>query len=349
MKAAVLHGPHDLRLESVPDPRPAPDEAVVRIARNGICGSDIHFYEAGRLGPFVVDRPYIPGHEACGVVVEAAHDGRGPRKGERVAVEPGVPCRRCHLCKTGRYNLCEDVVFLSAPPVNGTLAEYAAVAGDFLHPLPEAVDDEHGAFVEPVSVAVHAATRGRLSAGVSVAVVGCGPIGLLTVLVARAFGATRIFGVDVLPNRLQMAGRLGADHPLDARAGDAAERLRALTGGRGADVVFDCSGSSKACADAPLLAARGGRVVLIGWPETSRFAWPVELVIERELEVLGVNRYCNVYPRAISLLATRRIDTQPLVTHRYPFAEVGSAFRTALSDRASVIKIMIDAAGGDSA
>ncbi len=145
MDAAVLYSARDLRYERVATPKPRPDEVLVRITTNGLCGSDIHFYERGQLGPFVVTSPYIPGHEACGVVAQAAASGSGPALGSRVAIEPGVPCRRCEMCKSGRYNLCPDVVFMSAPPVNGTFAGYAAVAADFAHPVPDTVDDEAAA------------------------------------------------------------------------------------------------------------------------------------------------------------------------------------------------------------
>jgi len=340
MSAAVLHGIRDLRYERVAIPPARPDEVLVRITANGLCGSDIHFFKEGKLGPFVVDRPYIPGHESCGVVVRAAASG-GPRVGTRVAVEPGVPCRRCALCKSGRYNLCRDVVFMSAPPVNGTFAEYAAVAADFAHPLPDAVDDESAAFVEPLAVGVQACTRARLRAAASVAVIGAGPIGLVTMLVARAFGAASVFLVDTLPSRLALGSRLGATATVLAREVDPQARIAELTGGAGADFVFDASGSSAACASAPALAARGGSVTIIGWPEKASFPYPVETVIERELDVHGVNRYANAFPRAIALLADGRLDVHPLVSHRYPLDRVTEAFAFAADHPAETIKVMV--------
>jgi L-iditol 2-dehydrogenase len=341
MRAAVLHGTHDLRFEEVPDPLPRPDEAVVRISANGICGSDIHFFDQGKLGPFVVDRPYIPGHEASGVILEEARDGSGPKRGTRVSIEPGIPCRRCALCKSGRYNLCKDVVFMSAPPVNGTFAELTAVAADFLHPLPDQVDDESGAFVEPISVALQACTRARLEAGQSIAILGAGPIGLVTMLVAHAFGAAKVYLIDVLDNRLSVASSLGASAVVNANDVDVRAEIDRLTEGNGAATVFDTSGSSKACALAPLLAARGGTVVLVGWPERGDFSWPIEVAIEKELDVVGVNRYCNTYPRAIALLQAGLVDVAPLVTHRFPFEKVCDAFSFALSNRAATIKVMV--------
>jgi L-iditol 2-dehydrogenase len=341
MSAAVLHRPRDLRYEQVPVPAAGPDDVLVRVTTNGLCGSDIHFYKEGKLGPFVVDRPYIPGHEACGVVVREAAGG-GPKLGTRVAIEPGIPCRRCALCKSGRYNLCRDVVFMSAPPVNGTFAEYAAVAADFAHPLPASVDEESGAFVEPLAVGVQACTRAGLEAAQTVAVIGAGPIGLVTMLVARAFGAAQVFLVDRVAARLALGQRLGATGTVEA-TGDTAARLAELTGGQGVDHVFDASGNSLACASAPALAARGGSVTIIGWPEKAAFAYPIEQVIEKELDVHGVNRYCNAFPRAIALLACGAIDVHPLVSHRFPLERVTEAFAFAADHTAETVKVMIQA------
>jgi L-iditol 2-dehydrogenase len=341
MNAAVLHKARDLRYERIPVPQPRPDEVLIRIRMNGLCGSDIHFFESGKLGPFRVTRPYVPGHEACGVVERPAADGRGPAQGARVAVEPGIPCRRCEWCKKGRYNLCPDVTFLSAPPVNGTFAEYAAVASDFAHPVPDPVSDEQAAFVEPISVGIQAAHRARLAPGMTVAILGSGPIGLVTYLVSRAYGATECYLFDVLDHRLALGRSLGATATVNSRTGDPAAKLMELTGGRGVDVVFDTSGSSAACRLAPELAARGGVLTLVGWPESRSFEYPIEPVIEKELDVRGVNRYCNTFPEAIALLAAGRLDVRPLVSHRYPFADVVEAFRFATENRSATVKVMI--------
>jgi len=341
MYAAVLHAPRDLRYERVPVPSPGPGEVLVRITTNGLCGSDIHFYREGKLGPFTVSKPYIPGHEACGVVVREASRPGGPPEGRRVAIEPGIPCRRCALCKSGRYNLCRDVVFMSAPPINGTFAEYAAVAADFAHPLPDSVDDESGAFVEPISVGVQACTRASLKAAGTVAVIGAGPIGLVTMLVARAFGASAVYLVDRLAGRLALGAALGTAATIDAGAGDPAARILELTGGQGVDYVFDASGSSAACSSAPALAARGGSITIIGWPEKSAFPYPVESIIEKELDIHGTNRYCNAFPRAIGLLAGGRIDVHPLVSHRFGLDRVTEAFAFAADNPAQTIKLMV--------
>jgi L-iditol 2-dehydrogenase len=341
MKAAVLYGPKDLRYEEVPVPQTEAGDVLIKIKMNGLCGSDIHFYENGELGPFKVTQPYIPGHEACGEIVEINGTVKGSAVGRRVAIEPGIPCRRCEFCKTGRYNLCQDVVFLSAPPINGTFAEYAALPADFAHPLPDAVDDEAGAFVEPISVGIQACQRARLHAASRVAILGAGPIGLVTFLVARAYGATEVYLIDMLAHRLELGQTLGASACINPRQTDPVEALTELTKGRGADIVFDTSGSSQACALAPRLAVRGGVVTLVGWPEQSAFTYPVEVIIEKELDVRGVNRYCNTYPKAIALLAAGKIDVAPLISHRFQSEHVCDAFEFASENRSATIKVMI--------
>lgn len=326
MFAGVLHGPRDLRYEKVPIPPLKPEDVLIEIAANGICGSDIHFFEDGKLGPFVVSKPYIPGHEACGIVVKGANI----KTGQRVAIEPGIPCRKCRYCKGGRYNLCPDVIFLSAPPVNGTIAQYAALPSDFAHPLPDTIDDEAGAFIEPVSVGIQACDRGGLRPGHTVLILGAGPIGLLAGLVAKSYGAAAVFIADLLETRLSLALSLGFDGVLCD-----------MTGGEMADIVIDTTGSSKAAAEAPLLTARGGTIVHVGWPETASFPYPVESIIEGELNVVGVNRYCNTYPKAISLMSAGKINVGPLVSHRYRLEQVAEAFSYASENRSSVMKIIV--------
>ncbi len=345
MHAAVLHSAGDLRYETVPTPAPREDEALVAISANGLCGSDVHFYESGRLGPFVVDRPYIPGHEAVGVIVRSSASRSASASvavGARVAIEPGIPCRRCSYCLRGLYNLCAEVRFLSAPPENGTFAEYAAVPADFCHPVPDVLSDEEAALVEPVCVGLHACNRADIRPGAPFAIVGAGPIGLVTMLVAFACGAGPAIVLDVVGSRLQKAVELGAAHGVDAADSESAAReVVDATNGEGVPFVFDTSGSSAACALAPRLAARAGVVTIVGWPEASRFPFPIELVIERELDVRGINRYRNTFPAALELMRSRRVDVRPLISHRFAFERVLDAFEFASKNRIETIKVIV--------
>ncbi|HBO36990.1 MAG TPA: alcohol dehydrogenase [Sphaerochaeta sp.] len=337
MKAAVLYGARDLRLEEVPAPIRKDNEVLVRILINGLCGSDIHFFMEGKLGPFVVDKPYIPGHEAVGEVVE------GPRfsQGDLVVIEPGIPCGTCEFCRSGRYNLCPDVTFLSAPPINGTFAEYVAIDASMLHRLPEGVSLEAGALVEPLSVGMQACNRANLKPGCSIAIVGSGPIGLITMQVARTFGAVKVCMMDVFDSRLSKAIELGADEVINTRKTSEGEVIASLTHGRGVDVVFDTSGSNKGAASTVALAKRGGVIVLVGWPEVASFPFPMEMVIEKELDVRGVNRYCNTFTPVLSLLSSKAISVEGIISQRFPFDQVVEAFRFAAEHRGEVNKVLI--------
>jgi L-iditol 2-dehydrogenase len=341
MQAAVLYAPHDLRLENAPVPTRGPDDVLVRISTNGICGSDIHFYKEGRLGPFVVDRPYIPGHEAAGEIVGPVPEGSTLREGMRVAIEPGIPCRKCEHCKGGRYNLCRDVRFLSAPPENGTFAEFAALPADFVHAIPDELSSEEAAFAEPLSVALQACNRAAIRPGSDYVVLGAGPIGLITWLTARALGAGRGWIIDLNEKRLEFARSLGARMTINPRDADMVRAVADQTEGLGAATVFDCTGSSRAVALAPELAAPGGVVVIVGWPEIAAPEFPIEMVLEKELDVRGVNRYCNTFPAAIRLMADKRVDLTPLISHRYAFSNVVDAFAFASEHPAETVKVMI--------
>jgi len=340
MKAAVLHGPLDLRLESRPVPTPAPDEVLVAVRAVGVCGSDVHYWRSGRIGDFVVRSPLVLGHECAGVVAEAGSAVRSLKPGDRVALEPGVPCRRCAWCKSGRYNLCPDVVFMATPPVDGAFAEYVAHPADFAYVLPEGVSLEEGALLEPLSVGLHAVRRSGLGPGGSVLVAGAGPIGLTALLAARAAGAAAVLVSDVVPNRLEMARKLGASAALDVRSVDLAAEVARLTDGLGVDVAIECSGAPAAQTAALASLKRGGVVVLVGMG-TETMALPVADLQSRELDVRAVFRYANTYPAAVGLVASGQIDLEPLVTHHFTLDEVCQAMETAHGRTGGAIKVVV--------
>ena len=210
-RMAYLDSEHRIVIREEPIPEPGPGQVLVEVKANGICGSDIHFWREGRLGPFVVTCPYVPGHEAAGVVARLGEGTAGFSPCDRVVIEPGLPCGQCRYCRAGRYNLCRDVVFLSAPPVNGTFCDYLAVRSDALHLMPEQMSFEQGALVEPAAVGVHAVNRAGACGGRTAVILGCGPIGLMTLQAFKAAGGARAICVDRLPGRLQKALSLGGD------------------------------------------------------------------------------------------------------------------------------------------
>lgn len=327
-RCLFLDSEHQLRLVEREIPKPGPGEVLVRIEANGICGSDIHFFKDGRLGNFIVDRPYIPGHEASGTVAALGEGTTDHRVGDRIVIEPGIPCGHCAWCRNGRYNLCPDVVFLSAPPVNGTFCDYLTVRADAVLQMPEGLSFRDAALVEPAAVAVHAVKRARFAAGASALVVGAGPIGLLVIQAFRAAGGGPVTVVDLQEKRVLLAERLGANRLVDE-------------GNPMFDVVFDTSGSAKACAGLFRSASPGGCVVQVGWPAGNLVTVNMADFIEKELDYVAVNRYANAFPAAMQWIADGRVRVEPLITHEFSLDQAAEAFAFAAGHPDEVVKVVV--------
>jgi L-iditol 2-dehydrogenase len=341
MRAAVLHGVDDLRVQDVPRPTtPEPGQALVRLRSVGICGSDVHYFRRGRIGNFVVESPLILGHEAAGEVLEVGAGVTHLHPGQRVAIEPGFPDRTCRFCREGRYNLCPEVTFLATPPVDGAFTEVLAWPADCLHPLPDGVSLDEGAMVEPLSVGIHAIRRTGLRPGQSVAILGAGPIGLCTLAVALAAGATTAIITDSVSLRLQMAEQMGATHVLPVGPGNVDE-VMAITGGLGVDVACECAGAVPALQAALRMTRSGGFVQLVGMPAETDPPVPVYELIGRELSVGGLFRYCNTYPAGLSLIARGAVDVKPLITHHFVLEQAPAAMAFVDDHRAEVIKAVV--------
>ena len=341
MAAAVLRRPREIRVEERPVPEPRPGEVLVQLGRVGVCGSDIHWWRTGSIGGRVIERPLVLGHECAGVIVAVGQGIDPGRVGERVAVEPGVPCRRCRFCKAGRYNLCPAVVFFGVPHVDGALTEYVTVAADFAHLLPDRVTLEEGAMMEPLAVGLAAVGRGEVAVREAVLVLGAGTVGLMTVAAAKARGAAPVIAVDISPFRLEWARRMGADLALDARADDVAAIVAGQTDGYGPDVVIETAGTPRTTQQTIELASRGGRAVWVGLPEEATFPIDMVLAVRKELDIRGVFRYVNVFPKAIELVASGAINVRPLVTHTYALDETQEAVAFADSHKDEALKVMI--------
>lgn len=341
MKAAVLHGINDLRVEEVPVPSVGPEDALVRVRACGICASDVHYYVHGRIGRYVVESPMIVGHELAGDVVAVGSAVQHLAAGTRVAVEPGVTCGRCAMCKSGRYNLCPDVVFYATPPVQGAMSEYAVIRADFAHPLPDHVSYEQGALCEPISVGIHCCDLTGVRPGDTVVVLGAGPIGLTAVVAARQRGAGQVIVSDVLPRRLDVARELGAI-PVDVRSESVEEVVLERTDGRGADELFDTSGVRSVIEAAPGLMRKGGAIAVVGLPADDSVTYHMLTLVDKELSIHGVFRYANTYPAAVALVSSGRHPMDGVITDRLPLDDALAGFERALSQKDRSIKVMIE-------
>ncbi len=350
MLCAVLHGVRDVRLERRPVPVPQAGEVLVRLRRVGVCGSDVHYYTHGRIGDFVVRQPLILGHECAGEIVACGEGVGHLQPGQRVAIEPGHTCRRCFYCKTGRYNLCPQVIFMATPPIDGAFCTYVAWPEDYVFPLPEGMSFEEGAMMEPLAVGLWAVERGGVKPGDSVAVFGCGPIGLLTLQAAKAAGATTLIAVDIEDFRLGHALRLGATQAFNDGDGSALAKIRALCAERtgfapqdaGVDVAFETAGTLVTTRNTLAAVRPGGVAVLVGLPPQPMVELNLVAAAGKEIDIRGMFRYANRYPRAIALTAARRIEVASLVTHHFPLEQAEAALRFADEHKGKALKVMVD-------
>jgi L-iditol 2-dehydrogenase len=335
--AVRLHGPGDLRAAPERRPVPRPGESLVRVTSVGICGSDLHWFSEGGIGDARLDRPVVPGHEAAGVIAA------GPRAGQRVAIDPAAPCGRCEMCLDGRRNLCPTVGFLGHGSVDGALRQYLTWPDPLLHPMPDSLSDNDIAMLEPLGVAIHSVDLGHQRVGGTVAVVGCGPIGLCLLQVARAAGAWQVLAVEPLAHRAEAARRFGADVVLPHEGDAFVAALAEHTGGRGVDVVYEAAGNDAAIELALRAARPGGRVVLVGIPDADSSTFTASLARRKGLSLVLVRRMGEVYPRAARLVGSGRVDVR-LVSHAYPLTEAPLAFRVAAAREG--LKVVVNPTDG---
>ena len=330
MRVARLYGTGDIRVVDEPDPEPvvAPgagaDQTVVRVTAVGICGSDLHWWTEGSIGDAKLVRPLVLGHEGAGVIAA------GPRRGERVAIDPAIPCEVCRACRDGYRNLCYDLRFAGHGQTDGMMRELMVWPTRLLHSLPDQVSDAAGAMLEPLGVALHALDLGHVPFGGRVAVAGCGPIGLLLLQLLRADGASQVLAVEPLAHRREAAAAYGADEVAEADAD--------LTR-YGADVAFEIAGNNEAVRLAMESVRPGGRVVLAGIPDQDTTTFSASLARRKGLTIAMVRRMNEVYPRAISLATRGAVTLDPLVSRRSELDAVIGAFATA--QRRAGLKVLV--------
>jgi L-idonate 5-dehydrogenase len=344
MTAAVLYGAKEIKIEPQPFPVLNPGMVLLRVRRAGICGSDLHYFEHGYCAAFVPTRPFILGHEFTAEVAAVAGGVESVKAGARVTVNPARSCGFCEYCKAGRPNLCRKIIMMGSastkPPTDGAFAEFVTVRADQCHVLPQEMDDELGAMIEPFAVALHAVKRAGVISGKRVLVAGGGPIGLLLAMTARTFGAAPVALSDIVACRRESARQLGLDATLDPSAKHLAEQVREIAGD-GFDVVFEASGAPPALRQAFDMVRPGGTIVQVGTLGTEDIPLPANLLMNREINLIGSMRYGDVFDEAIRLIAANRIDLHPLITGVLPLADARQALLLA-ADKNQALKVQIE-------
>ncbi|XP_067871299.1 sorbitol dehydrogenase-like [Heterodontus francisci] len=339
--SVVVHGPGDLKLENRPIPEPGAGEVLLKIHSVGICGSDVHYWQHGKIGDFVVKKPMVLGHEAAGTVHKLGAGVQNLKIGDRVAIEPGVPRENCEFSKIGRYNLSPSIFFCATPPDDGTLCRYYVHNANYCFKLPECVNFEEGAMIEPLSVGIHACRRGGVCMGQKVLIFGAGPIGLMNLLVAKSMGAGPIVVCDLVQERLDMAKCLGATciFKMDKNTcpRELAQKVKTALCAM-PDVSIECTGAEQ-CVQSAIYATKSGGVLLLIGMGSSNTNAPLITATTRELDVRGVFRYCNTWPTAINMLASKKVDVKPLITNRFPLEQSIEAFE--LVKKGTALKVIV--------
>ncbi|MGO4128701.1 NAD(P)-dependent alcohol dehydrogenase [Inquilinus sp. YAF38] len=341
MRALVLERQRELSLREIDLPRTlGPGDVRIRIDTVGVCGSDVHYYTHGRIGPFVVKEPMVLGHEAAGTVTEVGPGVTSLKPGDRVCMEPGIPDLTSKASKLGLYNVDPSVVFWATPPVHGCLTPEVVHPAGFTFKLPDNVSFAEGAMVEPFAVGLQAAVKARIQPGDFAVVIGAGPIGIMAALAALAGGCSRVLISDLLPEKLAIAERYPGITGVNIRETKLADAVAAATDGWGADVVFEASGSPRAYPGIFDIVRPGGCLVVIGMP-VEPVAVDLVAAAAKEVRIETVFRYANVYDRAIAMIASGKVDLKPLISHTYGFEDSIAAFERAAEGRPADVKLQI--------
>ena len=341
MRALVLERQHELSLRDFDIPQEVgPDDVKVKVHTVGICGSDVHYYTHGKIGPFVVNEPMVLGHEASGVVVEVGPNVKNLKPGDRVCMEPGIPDTASRASRLGLYNVDPSVKFWATPPVHGCLAPYVVHPAAFTFKLPDSVSFEEAAMVEPFAVGLQAAAKARIAPGDLAVVIGAGPIGTMVALAALAGGCSQVIISDLQQIKLDIAGRYPGIIPVNIREHNLAEFVAKETDGWGADVVFEASGSPRAFENLFALPRPGGCVVLVGMP-VEPVLFDVVAAAAKETRIETVFRYANVFDRAIAMMGSGKVDLKPLISETFRFEQSIEAFERAAEGRPGDVKLQI--------
>lgn len=341
MNIALLNEPYDIEIKEVDVPEIGPEDVLVKVMAVGVCGSDVHYYAHGSVGEFVVKEPLILGHECSGKVVAVGSKVTDFQEGDRVAIEPGVPCGRCEHCREGKYNLCPHVVFLATPPVDGAFCQYLSHPADFLYHIPDELTYEQATLNEPFSVGIQACKRAQVKAGSTVVIMGMGPVGLMTVLASKSFGATRIIVSDLEEKRLEEAEELGATHTINIKNDDVLARIEDITGGKGVDYAIETAGNPTALKNSVSALKNGGTLAIVGLTQQDEVGFNAPWIANHELNIVGVFRYENTYEMGIDLLSNTTSDLDTMFTDFYDLEDTKEAMERTRTNKSGSIKVMV--------
>jgi L-iditol 2-dehydrogenase len=341
MKVAVMTGARRMEWTERNIPQPKPGELQIKLEYVGVCGSDLHFYQDGRLGNWVPDGPLVLGHEPGGEVAALGEGVKNFKVGDKVALEPGVPCGHCEYCKRGLYNLCDTMSFMAIPKErDGVFSEYCTHPANMCYKLPDNMDTMEGALIEPLSVGFHAVLSSGAKAGQTAVVLGCGCIGLVTIMVLKACGISTIYAADVLDKRLAKAKEVGAGKIIRSDKEDLTAICRSLPGG-GADNVFETAGNTVTTLLSAKLIRKGGSVTLVGMAPSPEITYDIGSLMDKEAKLNTVFRYRNLYPTAIAAVSSGSIPLKSIVSHEYSFKDVIEGVAYNVDNKQDVIKAVI--------
>lgn len=341
MKVAVMNGIGKMGYVERDIPQLKNNEVLVKLEYVGICGSDLHYYETGSIGSYIVEPPFVLGHEPGGIVVEIGEGVTHLKVGDKVALEPGKTCGKCDFCKTGRYNLCSDVVFFATPPIDGVFQEYVAHEADLCFKLPDNVSTLEGALIEPLAVGFHAANQGEAHAGQTAVVMGAGCIGLVCMMALKAEGISNIIVVDIMKKRLDKALELGATSVINASVTDAVKAVMELTGGKGCDLAIESAGTEVTTNQTIHMVKKGSNIVLVGYGKTGMMNLEMSLALDKEITFKTVFRYRHIYPMSIDAVASGKVNLKGLVTNIYEFDDIQNAMDKSVKDKANIVKAVV--------
>ena len=338
MKAAYLTKPYCIELREIEKPDiKDQNHVLIKIKSVGVCGSDIHYYREGKIGSFVVKEPLILGHESSGIVEKVGKNVKDLKEGDKVVIEPGIPCRKCDYCKEGKYNLCSDVKFFATPPINGTFCEYIVHPSDFVYKIPNNLSLEEATLIEPFSVGIHASNLINLRPGEKVIITGLGPVGLLTLILAKVSGAY-VCGIEKNNFRIEFAKKIGADYIINTNQVDIKEIKNILK--EKFDVVFECSGFQGLIEECIYWVKRGGRIVFIGMG-TELINFNISYLTINEIKISGIFRYANTYKKAIEILSRNKINLNEMISKRFTLEQVKDALEYPIKNT-DCIKVIVN-------